>query len=71
MTESIYFVWTVWNGKPFAQKRYGKKLDARTGKELSVAFSHLLTEQEHNLTLHELCEKYPYVKPEQNDAQGN
>lgn len=67
MNDQIYFVYTLFAGVPMPQKWYGSKVSSANSKEDAYAQKDLLTEQEHNLTIAELCKKYPYRGIE-NDA---
>lgn len=60
MIEQVYFVWTLVNDRPWSAKWYGQKVYSATGKEEQAAQKHLLADQERNLTLNELAEKYPF-----------
>lgn len=67
MSEEIYFVWELSNGKAYPAKWYGKKFSSITGKELEATQKYLLTEQERNLSFAELADKYPYKEPPNED----
>ncbi len=65
----IYFVYVNFMGKTHPQKWFGSIVNNNTGRpypEGLLAYSKELTEQEHNLTLNELCQKYPPPKKEEN-----
>ena len=64
--EDVYFVWTSHQGQVWPEKWYGKKINSINGKETLPIFSQKLNEQEYNLTLDELSQKYPYK--EQNNV---
>lgn len=68
MTETIYFVYVLFAGVPMPQKWYGNKVNSANSKPALYAQKHLLTEQEHNLTIKELCQKYPYIEKENQNA---
>ena len=58
--DNVYFVYVSNNGQVWPSKWYGKKINSINGKETLPIFSQKLTEQEYNLTLDELSQKYPY-----------
>lgn len=58
--QDVYFVYIMLLGKPCPQKWYGSKYHGETGKMVTVAYSVILTDQERNLTIRDLCAKYPF-----------
>ena len=65
----IYFCWVMFGGNPHPQKWFGHRVNSNTNKEYSqeyLAYSKLLTEQEHLLTLDELAQKYPFERKKEN-----
>lgn len=58
--EAVYFVYVVENGRAVPAKWYSAKINSTTGKARQPDQKHLLKWDEHNLTLNELCAKYPF-----------
>jgi hypothetical protein len=57
---NVWFVYVMMLGKACPQKWNGLKFHEETNKPVPVAFSRQLEEQERNLTIRELCDKYPF-----------
>lgn len=63
----IFFVYVKQNGRICPQKWYEDKINSTTGKATykeELLFKQELKENEYNLTMTELCEKYPIQKEE-------
>lgn len=71
----IYLVYVNFHGKPHPQKWFGSKVNPNNSKPYPEGFFAcepiLLKEQDRNLTLAELCERYPPpTKKESENAEG-
>ena len=63
----VFFVYIRSNGRLCPQKWYGDKINSSTGKPIykeELVFKQELKENEYNLTLTELSEKYPMKEEE-------
>ena len=66
MKDALYFTWIKSNGQFHPQKRLGLPINSANGKPYNnldiVVFNRLLDDSERELSLDQLCQKYPYEK---------
>ena len=60
--------YVLFAGVPMPQKWYGNKVNSANSKEENYAQKHLLSEQEMNMTIKELMQKYPYIEKEKENV---